>query len=413
MAVLKNLPPPSPLFDTLEQMSLEDNLARIRIPDTIPSGCQDYQHAWYFLYSYRGSPDTFASYRREIERLLQWSWMCKNKSLTQLNHHDIEAFIEFCQHPPTHWITLKRVMRFHTQQGKRIPNSDWRPFVARQSKRQHTHSEPLTIQDFQLSQKAVQAIFAITSSFFSYLLQEDYVTANPVAQIRQKSKFIRKQQHSDKIRRLSVLQWSYVIETAEIMAQQDAQHERTLFIMNALYAMYLRISELTNTPHWTPTMGDFSLDQEGNWWFTTVGKGNKERDISVSDQMLMALKRYRQYRGLPGLPYPGENTPLIPKYKGKGNIASTRQIRNIVQTCFDNSILRMQADNFHDDAAVLEIATVHWLRHTGISDDVQHRPREHVRDDAGHGSSAITDRYIDIDRKERHRSARHKPIYPE
>jgi hypothetical protein len=54
--------------------------------------------------------------------------------------------------------------------------------------------------------------------------------------------------------------------------------------------------------------------------------------------------------------------------------------------------------------------TVHWLRHTGISDDVKHRPREHVRDDAGHGSGAITDRYIDVDLKERHHSAKNKVI---
>ena len=45
----------------------------------------------------------------------------------------------------------------------------------------------------------------------------------------------------------------------------------------------------------------------------------------------------------------------------------------------------------------MRAATVHWLRHTGISEDVKHRPREYVRDDAGHSSSAITDRYIDIE----------------
>ncbi len=28
------------------------------------------------------------------------------------------------------------------------------------------------------------------------------------------------------------------------------------------------------------------------------------------------------------------------------------------------------------------LKTVHWLRHTGISDDVKIRPREHVREDA-------------------------------
>ena len=40
---------------------------------------------------------------------------------------------------------------------------------------------------------------------------------------------------------------------------------------------------------------------------------------------------------------------------------------------------------------------MHWLRHTGISDDVKQRPREHVRDDAGHSSGAITDKYIDVE----------------
>jgi hypothetical protein len=43
-----------------------------------------------------------------------------------------------------------------------------------------------------------------------------------------------------------------------------------------------------------------------------------------------------------------------------------------------------------------------------ISDDVKIRPREHVRDDAGHSNSLITDRYIDIDSRERHQSAKYK-----
>ena len=65
-----------------------------------------------------------------------------------------------------------------------------------------------------------------------------------------------------------------------------------------------------------------------------------------------------------------------------------------------------------DEVHELKAATVHWLRHTGISDDVKQRPREHVRDDAGHGSSAITDRYIDIELRERHASGKKKNIKP-
>lgn len=70
----------------------------------------------------------------------------------------------------------------------------------------------------------------------------------------------------------------------------------------------------------------------------------------------------------------------------------------------------MQEDGFKEDADTLLEATVHWLRHTGISDDVKIRPREHVRDDAGHSSSIITDKYIDIDLRDRHASARKKMI---
>ena len=57
---------------------------------------------------------------------------------------------------------------------------------------------------------------------------------------------------------------------------------------------------------------------------------------------------------------------------------------------------------------MLRSATVHWLRHTGISDDVKQRPREHVRDDAGHSSSAISDGYVNVELKERANTARNK-----
>ena len=126
--------------------------------------------------------------------------------------------------------------------------------------------------------------------------------------------------------------------------------------------------------------------------------------------MLESLKRYRTSLGLTSLPTPGENTPLVPKTFGKGAIAGTRHIRRIVQVCFDRAMERLKTDGLNDEAEMLVAATVHWLRHTGISEDVKIRPREHVRDDAGHSSSAITDQYIDIELRARHASAKKKLI---
>ena len=395
--------PPFAFFDTLEKMA-NPFKKPVQLPakmgDNLPSGfLQDYQEASEFIYSYRGSPDTFNTYRREVEHFLHWCFIIVNKTLNQIVREDIETYIEFTNQPPRSWIRQKNVSRFMNREGERVPNPEWRPYVS-------------TSEEYAASQSAIQSLFSVLSSFFNFLIQENYITANPIAQLRQKSKFLRKNQQSKgQIRRLSPLQWDYVMEAAVTLARKEPLvHERTLFIMNALYAMYLRISELVETSRWQPQMGHFHSDQEANWWFVTVGKGNKEREISVSNAMLEALKRYRLSRDLPPLPGPGESTPLIHKTRGKGGITSTRQIRGIVQKCFDLATARIRTEGFSDEADRLSNATVHWLRHTGISEDVKHRPREHVRDDAGHGSSAITDRYIDVERTERHASARNKLI---
>lgn len=403
---------PIPLFDSLEYLETLDALSSSNVSSSLINEAQaDYQRACQFLQAYRGSAETFKSYRREIERLLQWAWFIRIKSLKDLRRSDLEVFLEFCQAPPKHWIGIKHVPRFIDQDGTRVPNPAWRPFIAVVSKKAHRNGDMPNIKLFTLSQHALQAIFAILSSFFNFLEQEEYTFGNPIAQIRQKSKFLRKYASKRTIRRLSELQWNYIIETAEKMAADNPiLHERTLFIMNALFAMYLRISELAASPRWAPQMGHFYRDKDYNWWFKTVGKGNKERDISVSNAMLEALKRYRHSLGLSALPSPGETTPLIPKTLGKGAIEGTRHIRKIVQHCFDQTVERLKTDGLVEDAEMIMVATVHWLRHTGISEDVKIRPREHVRDDAGHSSSAITDQYIDIELRARHASAKKKLI---
>ena len=45
-------------------------------------------------------------------------------------------------------------------------------------------------------------------------------------------------------------------------------------------------------------MNDLHKDHEVRWWFTTVGKGNKQRQIAASDTMVTALLRWRRFHGL-------------------------------------------------------------------------------------------------------------------
>lgn len=383
---------------------------------TLPSfASKDTQYLLNFLYSYRGSSDTFVAYRRELERLLQWSWFVREQSILKHKREDIEAFIEFCKKPYKRWIGLKKIARFTLDHDQKIPNTAWRPFVATLSKKERQSGVDPVKEDYHLSQPTLKVMFAILSSFYSFLLQEEMILANPILLIRQKSKFIRNEAKIAPIRRLSDTQWKTVIQLAKTRAQTDIREERTVFILSCLYGMYLRISELVATDRWKPTMADFIKDADGYWWFKTVGKGNKARQVAVSNAMLAALKHYRKhYLSLTPLPLPGEKTPLVGHLINHNHpLTSTSPIRKLVQFCFDQAADKIEAKGDVHEANLLRVATVHWLRHTGISDDVKVRPREHVRDDAGHSSSAITDRYIDVELKARAQSAKKKKILME
>ena len=146
---------PSPLFDTLEEMPNPfrhplRNLDHL-LDSPLENALTDYQFASEFLYSYRGSPDTFSTYRRELEHFLQWCWLVAGKAVATVQREDIESYLEFARHPPPAWIGEKNVARFITRNGERAANPEWRPYVCANG--------PYTC-----SQSALQSVFSVLSS---------------------------------------------------------------------------------------------------------------------------------------------------------------------------------------------------------------------------------------------------------
>ena len=240
---------PAPIIDNLNYIDnpfkQKQFSARSFIDKKIRGADTDLEYALKFLYSYNGSTATFNSYRREIERLLQWCWRIEGISVLSLKREHIEEFIRFCINPPLAWIGTKNVARFKNNNSNRAINKDWRPFVTTVTKLEFLNGTEADPKQFTLSQSAIKSMFSIISSFYGFLIQESLVDANPVLLIKQKSKFILKEQAKPIIRRISNLQWDYVLETAELMADENSkEYERTLLIMNCLIAMDLRVSEL-------------------------------------------------------------------------------------------------------------------------------------------------------------------------
>ncbi len=214
-----------PIFDTAEH--LEFNATLPPHLKEYKSFKRDYLGAHAFLYAYKDNRATFNAYRREVERLLHWSWQKANMSIFKLRRVEIESYIKFCQKPPKRWIGLSKPARFINEEGQRLPNPNWRPFVATVSKTAARSGEEPNKDNYALSEKAIKEILAVLSTFYQFLIQDEYTEVNPITQIRQKSKFIRKQQSPKRIRRLSDLQWSFVIETAELLAQENSQAQST------------------------------------------------------------------------------------------------------------------------------------------------------------------------------------------
>ena len=75
---------PLACFDTLKY--IDDCVAPSYLT---PTQLQDFERTRSFLQAYVGSMDTYNAYRRDIERLLHWTWHIAQKTLTELKREDL------------------------------------------------------------------------------------------------------------------------------------------------------------------------------------------------------------------------------------------------------------------------------------------------------------------------------------
>lgn len=242
-------------------------------------------------------------------------------------------------------------------------------------------------------------------------MAEDYAPGNHIPIVKKNCPYLRHETGVKTAKRLSELQWEYLLSSAKSLADSDPKHERTLFVVATLKSLKLRISELSERSNWVPVMSHFHRDHEGNWWFRAYGKGSKERDVSISNDYIQFLERYRQARGLSPLPSKNSSEPVIvSRIKNRG--LGSRQLRNIVQFALNEGCHLLLKDGFNVEATELRAATTHWLRHTGASMEVNSgRNLAHVQADLGHGSIRTTDElYVDSDNMERASSAKEQEV---
>ncbi len=423
-----NLPPAMPLFDAIDHLedgnpTVNQYLARVTL-NSVGDAALLYELAVEWLLEQRYSDNNFKTYRSELTTFLYWVFAVERMPVVDMTRRILARYIDYCSQPPAELIAYRNVAQFvmSKELGERVPNPLWRPFLG---KKRDGIEQPYRITD-----KALKTKLAILSSFFNYLINEEYTERNPAMALMKNGRFKAGSQgvvmHEDdeEIRSFTELQWSYVVATARQLAEcEPEQHERTLFLVSLMYACYLRISEVAARPGFSPIMGQFRRDPKTAVWGFHIprSKGGKKRTVAVSKQLLQALQRYRRFLGLGPLPAPNEDVPLFVRHRvaGRGRDAGLlnanlgiRQLRDEIGRVFELAASQMETDGLVHDALEMRQMTPHSIRHTGISHDINlnRRPLSHVQADAGHDSIDTTSQYLHTTRVERHESAANKPL---
>ena len=402
-----------PTFHALKDLSLKDytELQSFLSSDD-PWWMQHWSWGRDFL-NYIGrnkSEHTYTRFRNEVERFLLWAFLIKKTPIQELRKTDILEYADFCWQPPPSWMCHANHEKFMDDNGYFRQNPEWAPFKMQAPKNSTSDKIP-DKKKYKPSQQTLVAMFTAVIAFYKYLMNEEHVYGNPAQIAKADCRHFIKDAQVKEVRRLSEMQWQYVLNIALELAEQDPIYERSLFVITALKTLFLRISELSERANWTPVMGHFWQDNEGHWWLKVFGKGRKLRDITVPNSFIDYLKRYRRYRGLSALPSTGENQVIVEKIRGQGGMTS-RQLTRIVQEVFDLAYEKMKLSEGEDNARKLREASSHWLRHTGASMEVERgRALKHLSEDLGHASMATTDTvYVQTENRVRAESGKNRKV---
>ncbi|SIT51590.1 Integrase family protein [Paraburkholderia piptadeniae] len=340
---------------------------------------------------------TFGNYRKEAERLLLWSLVELGKPLSSLTHEDCLRYQAFLADPQP---AVTWVANAGTGGGRKHPRGDarWRPFYG------------------PLSPASIRQTTVILNVLFSWLVQAGYLAGNPLALSRQRTR-----KAAPRITRyLEPGLWQEVKDHIASMPQEThrdrAHYHRVRWLFTLLYLGGLRIAEAGGN-----TMGQFFVrrDTDGTmrWWLTVHGKGDRDRLVPATRELMTELTRYRQSFGMTALPSPNEATPLVlpigstsESSRDKAAKPSHRPLtraalHTIVKDVFAGAAgrLRARGEAFAGRADLLEQASAHWLRHTAGSHMAdQQVDLRLVRDNLGHASLGTTSLYLHVDDDRRH-----------
>jgi integrase len=372
----------SPLTKECTEVLFQTGKNRSTLENLQIQAMNDIDAIGYWLNEYKSTQSTYKAYQKEAQRLLLWCAIEAKKPLSALTRDEFELYCNFLLDPKPHSLWCG---------AKTSKKELWRPFVKG------------------LSSSAIITTISIINSMMQYLVQAGYLSINPLELIRKKSSF--NQNATRKIksleRKLELDEIHALLQEIEKLPEDCDRNifykNRLRFLVTLLMLTGLRIHEVIKH-----SWNSFRLVQ-GRWWLFIIGKGNKPRHIPVNDELLKAIKFYRQ--SLNKLPYPlsDDNSPILSSYI-QINALSQRHIHHILKKLGSATAERFA--NIPDKFQRLENLSAHTFRHIyALLQDMSDISLTHIRDNLGHSNITTTSIYLHSTDVARHKELQRISLY--
>ncbi|OAJ53586.1 hypothetical protein A6V36_37005 [Paraburkholderia ginsengiterrae] len=294
---------------------------------------------------------TLAQYRTEAERLF-WYARQVNTPISAWGLDEFSAYIGFL-HAPAPWAIRKP--------GVRRGSPDWRPFLG-----------PLTDRSAGQTQK-------IVTSLFDWLRDVGYLQLNPATGLPT----VGRGDPAKQARFLSPDDTALLREAIAGRPAANSSREARLAMARDLFAVDLfertglrttevvqcRMGHVRIEPVTQALKREFP-DAPPVQWLLRVerGKGGKARWVPCGE-IALSLQAYRIAFGLPPVPLPDEDLPLLlsvrrSRWGELRGIRSRTAIWKLVTRLCSETLAYARAHGRRVDADRFERASTHWLRHT-------------------------------------------------
>lgn len=315
------------------------------------------------------SANTFDSYRREAVRLLLWLDE-QRMALRDMKVNHVHLFYSHLANPPKDWLRPRKPRRDETLLATQVLAG-------------------------KLSNKSIDYARTVLGQMCAYLQDAGYVQRN-VFRLSIKPPVI-VQATPTRLLDLDSWHWlwDWILDLPQTKPIEVAHAARCRWLFALLYHTGIRREEAAHG-----RMGDFTR-KERSWSLRVMGKGNKEKFVTVNSTLLRELLLYRKALKLEAYPVPGEEFPLVASVNSmrRSQLLTPRAIGLIVATVGEQA-----AGACEDEYLRVQIAqmTTHWMRHTNATHRLMAGASlETTQDELGHADPRTTRIYAKVADKQR------------